>query len=83
MSIVQGGIGFPVLHPGVYSYIWSGIYVGAVICDDGIMQTSFRELVKKVNKPYEQNEQLYILKNSFESVKMTLVLGKYLVKLNI
>ena len=60
MSIVQGGIGFPVLHPGVYSYIWSGIYVGAVICDDGIMQTSFRELVKKVNKPYERNEQLYI-----------------------
>uniref|UniRef100_A0A1X7UU46 HECT domain-containing protein n=1 Tax=Amphimedon queenslandica TaxID=400682 RepID=A0A1X7UU46_AMPQE len=50
MSIIQGGIGFPVLHPGVYSYIWSGVYVGAVICDDGIMQSSFRELVKKLRK---------------------------------
>ena len=29
--------------------------VGAVICDDGIMQTSFCELMKKVNKPYERN----------------------------
>ena len=52
-------------------------HVGTVIMWDGIMQTSFRELVKKVNRPYEWNEQMYIIKNSFESVKITLVLGKY------
>uniref|UniRef100_A0A1X7VBI9 HECT domain-containing protein n=1 Tax=Amphimedon queenslandica TaxID=400682 RepID=A0A1X7VBI9_AMPQE len=50
MSIIQEGIGFSVLHPAVYSYIWSGVYVGAIICDDGIMQSSFRELVKKLRK---------------------------------
>ena len=49
MSVVQGGIGFPVLHPCVYNYIWSGIYVGTHILDDNIMQSSIRELVGMVS----------------------------------
>jgi hypothetical protein len=48
MSIVQGGMGFPVLHPCVYNYIWSGKYIGSHINDEGIMLSSVRSLVEQV-----------------------------------
>ena len=36
MSIVQGGIGFPVLHPSVYNYICTGKYIGVSMLDENI-----------------------------------------------
>ena len=44
MSIVQEGMGFPVLHPAVYNYIWSRNYVGCTINDDGVMQLEICQL---------------------------------------
>ncbi len=48
MSIVQGGIGFPVLHPSVYNYICTGKYVGVSMLDENITDHKIRELVRKV-----------------------------------
>lgn len=47
---LQEGMGFPVLHPAVYNYIWSGKYVGCSIPDDSIMQTEIRQLVGKARR---------------------------------
>lgn len=48
MSIIQGGRGFPVLHPCIYNYLWSGKYVGSCMADDEIVHGSIRQLVKEV-----------------------------------
>ena len=45
MCIVQGGPGFPVLHPAVYGYLVSGKYMGEIT--DG---SDIRDLLAKVYK---------------------------------
>lgn len=48
MSIVQDGKGFPILHPSIYNYIWSGKYIGGNVLDENIMNGCIRQLVLKV-----------------------------------
>lgn len=48
MSVAQGGIGFPVLHPSVYNYIVSGKYIGVHIPDEDIPDPVICTLLEKV-----------------------------------
>lgn len=49
MSIAQGGIGFPVLHPSVYNYIAFGKYIDVAIPDEDVPDTSVCELLQEVH----------------------------------
>lgn len=55
MSIVQEGIGFPILHPAVYNYMWSQKYIGGSILDECIPHQSICELVRKVRNVVTDN----------------------------
>ena len=48
MSIVQGGLGFPVLHPNVYVYMVSGKYIGLHTADEDVPDGMVQSLIEKV-----------------------------------
>ncbi len=47
-SIVQGGPGFPVLHPVVYKYITTGEYLGLVVDDSDVPDPFIKQLLDQV-----------------------------------
>lgn len=49
MSIVQGGIGFPTLHPCVFNYMCTGKYIGVAMLDENITDPVIWDLVRRVN----------------------------------
>ena len=49
MSIVQDGVGFPVLHPSVYNYMCTGKYIGVAMLDENIPDPLIRHFVEKVS----------------------------------
>ena len=49
MSILQGGSGFPVMHPAAYHYFVTGEYLGLISNDDDVPDPYVRELLKQVN----------------------------------
>ena len=48
LSIVQGGPGFPALHPSVYNYIATRKYLGIETPEDDIPNPNVVTLIKKV-----------------------------------
>ena len=48
MSILQGGFGFPVLHPTAYNYLVKGDYVGQVVNDEDVPDFQIRQLLQEV-----------------------------------
>ncbi len=48
-SIVQGGPGFPVLHPVVYKYITTGEYLGLVVDDSDVPDPFIKQSSKKAH----------------------------------
>lgn len=50
MSILQGGVGFPVFTPSVYDYIVNGDITAVKVTDESIPQPSIRHLVSLVRK---------------------------------
>ena len=50
MCIVQGGPGFPVLHPAVYGYLVSGKYMGEIVDDSDVPDLLVCDLLAKVYK---------------------------------
>lgn len=50
MSVVQGGCGFPVLHPAAYNYLVKGEYLGQVIKDEDVPDPQIRQLLEKVSR---------------------------------
>ena len=61
MSIVQGGYGFPVLHPAVYNYIATGKYIGTTFPDVTVPDLLICRLIKEVHTA--------VLTNSFRFYK--------------
>ena len=51
MSIVQGGSGFPVLHPAAYHYLTTGEYLGQVVDDGSVPDPQIQELLRQVKVP--------------------------------
>ncbi len=50
MSILQGGCGFPVLHPAAYNYLATGDYLGQIVKDDDVPDLHIRQLLQEVNQ---------------------------------
>lgn len=48
MSIVQGGVGFPVLSPAVYHYMTSGDITGTAIADEHVPDAAVKYIVMLV-----------------------------------
>ena len=49
MSIVQGGSGFPVLHPAAYHYLTTGEYLGQIVEDRSVPDPMIRQLLQQVH----------------------------------
>ena len=52
MSIVQGGSGFPVLHPAVYHYLTTGEYIGQITDDSSVPDPQIQQLLHQVTDKY-------------------------------
>lgn len=48
MSIIQGGNGFPALHPAVYNYMLTGTYLNLDVDLSDIPDAGVRFLIEKV-----------------------------------
>lgn len=48
MSTIQGGPGFPVLHPSVYQYMTTGKYINADVLVKDIPDAGVRDLIDQV-----------------------------------
>ena len=51
MSIVQGGSGFPALHPAAYHYLTTGEYLGQVVDDGSVPDPQIQQLLRQVKVP--------------------------------
>jgi len=61
MSIVQGGPGFPFLHPHVYMYLCSGKWSPTLIPPQAIPDYAVRDFVEKVITRVRILSVLYII----------------------
>lgn len=52
MSVIQGGPGFPFLHPNVYAYIFSGIWSPASPKSDDIPDAGLKRIIQEVKYMY-------------------------------